>query len=212
MCLSGRIEGSLRQAGRRPRGRLLAGCSGRSPIKPTGSGWAVPLAGLWGEAGGWRKTRSPAQADFSQSSFSKREEGEAEETLGLLKGCSTCSLFTDPRRPRAFVKVWSLDRRTSKIHSTSADVGSYLYICSELGRKRCQAHTRNRAGVQRGTHLLGDSQVPGKKTCPEDGRGPAKPRDERARVTTNHRDGQSACPRNGAHPDQKVGRREWRGG
>lgn len=84
-------------------------------------------------------------------------------------------------------------------------------ICSELGRKRCQAHTRNRAGVQRGTHLLGDSQVPGKKTCPEDGRGPAKPRDERARVTTNHRDGQSACPRNGAHPDQKVGRESGEG-
>lgn len=79
------------------------------------------------------KARSPAQADFSQSSFSKREEGEAEETLGLLKGCSTCSLFMDPRRPRAFVKVWSLDRRTSKIHSTSADVGSYIYYLFRIG-------------------------------------------------------------------------------
>ena len=63
-----------------------------------------------------------------------------------------------------------------------------------------EAGIGNGAGVQRGTHLLGDPQVP------------AKPRDMSARVTTNHRDGQSACPRNGAHPDQKVGRRGWRGG
>lgn len=63
-----------------------------------------------------------------------------------------------------------------------------------------EAAIGNGAGVQRGTHLLGDPPVP------------AKPRDMSARVTTNHRDGQSACPRNGAHPDQKVGRRGWRGG
>lgn len=75
-----------------------------------------------------------------------------------------------------------------------------------------EAGKGNRAGELKGTRLLGDPQVPGKKTCPANGRGPAKPRDARARVTTSHRDGQSACPRNGAHPDQKVGRGGGRGG
>lgn len=75
-----------------------------------------------------------------------------------------------------------------------------------------EAGIGTRAGVLRGTRLLGDPQVPGKKTCPANGRGPAKPRDAKARVTTSHRDGQSACPRNGADPDQKVGRGGGRGG
>lgn len=47
---------------------------------PTGSGWAVPLRGLWGGAGGWRRAHSLIQEDLSQSSSSKGEEGEAAET------------------------------------------------------------------------------------------------------------------------------------
>ena len=99
VCLSGRIEGSLRPAGRGPPGRLL-GCSGRRPTMPTGSGWAVPLRGLWGGAGGWRRAHSLIQEDLSQSSSSKGEEGEAAETHPptprLLKDCSTGFLFMDP--------------------------------------------------------------------------------------------------------------------
>lgn len=206
-CASGLIEGSLRQAGRRPRGRLLAGCSGRSSHQAHRLRLGCSTSRPVGEAGGWRKTCSPAQADFLNQA-SKRG-GRLEETLGLLKAAAPGFPFHGPRRPRAFVKVWSLDRRTSKIHSTSADVGSYIYICSELGRKRCQAHTRNRAGGKEAPISWGTSQVPGKKTWvrkTEGGLPSLGTRGQGSRQTTGM--GKGFCPRNGAHPDQKVGGEE----
>lgn len=71
--------------------------------------------------------------------------------------------FHGPPETRAFVKVWSLDRRTSKIHSTSADVGSYIYILFKwVGEKMSSTYRKQGSQVQRGTHLLGTLRCLGK--------------------------------------------------
>lgn len=156
---------------------------------------------------GGRPTAQPRKIFLNQAP--QRERRARPRDPRAPKGLQHPLPFHGPRRPRALVKVWSLDREASKIHSTSADAGSHIYNLLRIGWEKMsstypEAGIGARAGVLRGTCL--PPQVPGKKTCAANGRGPAKPRDARARVTTSHRDGQSACPRNGAHTDQKVGK------